>query len=214
MCLNFAVNLSKESLEKWKTYTKKLLNSHIRTLLIHSSIYFALAKLSVHARGIRFLWTKAPLSGRMAYPLKVHSLRQNLVRNPAELALIWANRPLLTLNLNYSLEFTTSGIYSYKKLSIEDHWKINFTWRKFKLIFIFVDKRRPVMVSNFNMAFKSTFDKKQSFGYSESSCSRVGKPLYYHTSNPGSIPRGGHTNRSPFILALLGQLSLPSFWGR
>ena len=39
-------------------------------------------------------------------------------------------------------------------------------------------------------------------------CSVVGKPLCYHASDPGSIPRGGHTNRSPYLLALQGQLSL------
>ena len=39
----------------------------------------------------------------------------------------------------------------------------------------------------------------------------VGRPLYHHMSNPGSIPRGVHTNRSPYILVLIGQLSFPSF---
>ena len=32
-----------------------------------------------------------------------------------------------------------------------------------------------------------------------------------NASDPGSIPRGGHTTRSPYPLALLGQLNLPSF---
>ena len=45
-------------------------------------------------------------------------------------------------------------------------------------------------------------------------CSIVGKPLCYHARDPGSIPHGGRTNRSPYLLALLGQLSLPSFRGR
>ena len=35
-----------------------------------------------------------------------------------------------------------------------------------------------------------------------------------NASDLGSIPRGGHTARSPYPLALLGQLSLPSFRGR
>ena len=43
-------------------------------------------------------------------------------------------------------------------------------------------------------------------------CSIVGKPLCYHSSDPGLIPRGSHTTRS--LLTLLGQLSLPSFRGR
>ena len=43
-------------------------------------------------------------------------------------------------------------------------------------------------------------------------CSIVGKPLCYHVSNPGSI-LGGHATRSPYLLTLLGQLSLPSFQG-
>ena len=42
-------------------------------------------------------------------------------------------------------------------------------------------------------------------------CSIVGKPLCYHASNSGSIQRGGYTNRFPYILVLLDQLSLPSF---
>ena len=45
-------------------------------------------------------------------------------------------------------------------------------------------------------------------------CGIVGNLFYYHASNPGSIPRGGHTTRSLYLLALLGQLSLPSFQGR
>ena len=32
------------------------------------------------------------------------------------------------------------------------------------------------------------------------SCSIVSKPLCYHTSDPRSISRGGHTSRSPYIL--------------
>ena len=44
-------------------------------------------------------------------------------------------------------------------------------------------------------------------------CSIVGKPSYYHASDPGSIPRGGHTHRSPYPIALLGQPSPPSFRG-
>ena len=44
-------------------------------------------------------------------------------------------------------------------------------------------------------------------------CSIVGKPLCYHASNTGSVPREGRTNRSPYLLTLLGQLSLPSFRG-
>ena len=42
--------------------------------------------------------------------------------------------------------------------------------------------------------------------------SYVGQTIY-HASNLGSIPRGGHTNRSPNLLKLLGQSSLPSFRG-
>ena len=42
----------------------------------------------------------------------------------------------------------------------------------------------------------------------------VGKPLCYHASDLGAIPRGGYNNRFPYVLALLGQLSLPSFRGR
>ena len=49
----------------------------------------------------------------------------------------------------------------------------------------------------------------QAFG----SCSIMVKPLCYHASDLGSIPHGGHTNRSSYLLALLGQLSLPSFRG-
>ena len=41
----------------------------------------------------------------------------------------------------------------------------------------------------------------------------MGKPLCYHANDPGLISRGGHTNRSPNLLELLGQLSLPSFQG-
>ena len=41
----------------------------------------------------------------------------------------------------------------------------------------------------------------------------VGKQLYYHISDPDWILREDHTNRSPDILALLTQLSLPSFLG-
>ena len=44
------------------------------------------------------------------------------------------------------------------------------------------------------------------------SCSVAGSvALCYHASEPGSIPFGGHTNSSPYLLELLGQLSLPSF---
>ena len=42
-------------------------------------------------------------------------------------------------------------------------------------------------------------------------CSMVGKPLCYHARDPSLVPRGGHTTRSPNLLALLGQLSLPPF---
>ena len=45
-------------------------------------------------------------------------------------------------------------------------------------------------------------------------CSIVGKPLCYHANRPYSISHGGHTNRSPYPLVLLGQLSLLSFRGR
>ena len=44
-------------------------------------------------------------------------------------------------------------------------------------------------------------------------CSIEGKPLCYHSSDSDLIPLGGHTNRSPSLLVLLGQLSLSSFWG-
>ena len=60
---------------------------------------------------------------------------------------------------------------------------------------------------------KAIFATSQKVPWS-SKCITVGKPLCYYVSDPGSIPRGGHTTRSPYILALLGQLSLPSFRGR
>ena len=41
----------------------------------------------------------------------------------------------------------------------------------------------------------------------DAACSVVCKPLCYHTSDPGSIPRRDHTYRSSYILALLGQLN-------
>ena len=44
-------------------------------------------------------------------------------------------------------------------------------------------------------------------------CSIMRKPLCYHASDPGAILRGVHTTRSPYLLALLGQLSLPSLRG-
>ena len=47
------------------------------------------------------------------------------------------------------------------------------------------------------------------------SCSIEGKPLCYHANDLGSISGGGHTTRSPYLLALLGQLSLcPSEVGK
>ena len=46
------------------------------------------------------------------------------------------------------------------------------------------------------------------------SCSTLCKPLCYHISVPGSTPHVGHTNRSPYIVALLGQLSCPYFRSR
>ena len=44
-------------------------------------------------------------------------------------------------------------------------------------------------------------------------CSIVGKPSYYHASDLGSIPGGGHTHRSPYPITLLGQPNPPSFQG-
>ena len=41
----------------------------------------------------------------------------------------------------------------------------------------------------------------------------VDKPMCYHANNLGLIPCGGHTNISPYLLVLLGQLSLPSLQG-
>ena len=39
-------------------------------------------------------------------------------------------------------------------------------------------------------------------------CSIVGKPLCYHASDPGSIPWGSHTTRSPPRAARLTQSSI------
>ena len=38
--------------------------------------------------------------------------------------------------------------------------------------------------------------------------SMVGKSLCYHASDPGSNPRGGQTNRSPYPLVLSGHLTI------
>ena len=59
--------------------------------------------------------------------------------------------------------------------------------------------------------------------YSFLNCANISYTLFiaiwclspcYHASHPNLILRGGHTNRSPYLLVLLGQPSLPSIRGQ
>ena len=55
-----------------------------------------------------------------------------------------------------------------------------------------------------NLHLRTSHNRTSSIG----SCSVMGKPLCYHVSDSSSISRGGHNNRSRYLLTLLGQRSI------
>ena len=78
-----------------------------------------------------------------------------------------------------------------------------------QLAFVFNLQEGFHIVSDHIDAFRYSFLQKDFFG----SCSIVGKPLPYHASNLRSVQLRRHTNRFPYLVPLLGQLSLPLIGG-
>ena len=79
--------------------------------------------------------------------------------------------------------------------------------RKTKKVF----KRRNWLINCVKVTLMPILNKcRKKYVYTCSKWLLLLKPLHYHVSKPDLIPHEVHTNRFPYLLALQGQLSLPS----